>query len=271
MPVRPELERACAPYRLALPGRTAAGRSGERLGRGPGSSLEFLDFRDYVPGDDLRHVDWRAYARTDALKVRLFREEVSPHLDLVVDASASMASTAAKERASRDLVEALAALCVRAGGHPRRLAAGAGPFEDADALRFAGGGEGGLLPRVPLRPRSLRAVVADFLTPADPAPTLRRLADGAAYLYVLQVLDPWEADPTPEGASTLVDVEDGGRVELVLDAPTVTAYRTRLGRLCASVERAVRALGGTYARVLAAPPADMLRGALLPAGVVEPA
>ena len=50
------------------------------MGRGPGSSLEFLDFRDYVPGDDLRHVDWRAYARTDSLKVRLFREEVSPLL-----------------------------------------------------------------------------------------------------------------------------------------------------------------------------------------------
>ena len=42
-------------------------------------------------------------------------------------------------------------------------------------------------------------------------------------------------------------------------------------RLCAAVERAVRSLGGTYARVLAAPPADMLRGALLPAGIVEPA
>ncbi len=50
----------------------------------------------------------------------------------------------------------------------------------------------------------------------------------------------------------------------------MTAYRTRLERLCASVERAVRSLG-TYARVLAAPPAEMLRSALLPAGVVEPA
>jgi len=271
VPAHPDLERACAPYRLALPGRTVAGRSGERLGRGPGSSLEFLDFRDYVPGDDLRHVDWRAYARTDALKVRLFREEVSPHLDLVADASASMASTSVKERASRDLVEALATLCLRAGGHPRRLAAGGGPFEDADGLRFSGTGDGGLLPRVPLRPRSLRAVVSDFLSPTDPVPLLRRLADGAAHLYVLQVLDPWEADPDPEGAVTLVDVEDGGRVELVLDGPTVTAYRTRLDRLCAAVERAVRSLGGTYARVLAAPPAQMLRGALLPAGIVEPA
>jgi uncharacterized protein (DUF58 family) len=269
--VRPELERACAPYRLALPGRTVAGRSGERLGRGPGSSLEFLDFRDYVPGDDLRHVDWRAYARTDALKVRLFREEVSPHLDLVADASASMASTPAKERASRDLVEALAALCRRAGGHPRRLAAGAGPFEDAEGLRFAGGGDGGLLPLVPPRPHSLRALVSDFLTPRDPAPVLRRLAHGAAHLYVVQVLDPWEAAPSSEGALTLVDVEDGRRVELVLDAPTVAAYRTRVERLCAAVERAVRSLGGTYARVLAGPPADMLRGALLPAGLLEPA
>ena len=107
--VRPDVVAACAPWRLAWPDRAAAGRAGDRLGRGTGASLEFVDFRDYTPGDDLRHVDWRAYARTDALQVRLFREEVAPHVDLIVDGSASMASTPAKAAALRDLASCLVA------------------------------------------------------------------------------------------------------------------------------------------------------------------
>ena len=38
-----------------------------------------------MPGDDLRHVDWAAYARSDSLNIRLYREEVAPRLDLLID------------------------------------------------------------------------------------------------------------------------------------------------------------------------------------------
>ena len=91
--------RAAGGLRLALPRTPMRGRAGERLGSGTGSSLEFQDYRPYVPGDDLRHVDWSAYARSGLLAIRLYREEVAPRVDLVLDVSRSMSVTELKLRA----------------------------------------------------------------------------------------------------------------------------------------------------------------------------
>jgi uncharacterized protein (DUF58 family) len=268
--VRREARSAAARYRLVLPSLPSGGAAGERLGRGTGSSLEFVDFRDYAPGDDLRHVDWRAYARTDQLQVRLFREEVAPTLDVVVDLSPSMGTTPAKEAALRDLADAATAWMTTSGGRARLLAAGGDVFADADAVPL-GSGDARLVPRVPLRPRGLRMVVSDFLFPSDPAPWIRRIADGAAGIYVLQLLDPWEVSPDPDGPVTLLDVEGPGRLDLDLDARAVARYRERLAALRDAVQRATRAAGGTYALVPAGPPERMFREHLLPQRVVEPA
>lgn len=268
--MRRELEAACARYRLAPPRRVVSGVGGERLGSAAGSSLEFMDFRDYAPGDDLRHVDWRSYARTDQLRVRLYREEVSPALDVVADLSASMGSTAAKERATRDLVEAFARWGERAGGRVRRLRGGGGAFDDAERAKLGDGADREIAPRDGLRPNAARVVVSDFLVEDDPAPVVRRLAARAAHLDVIQLLDPWELDPTDEGPVTLVDVETGARLDLDLGARARRAYTVRLARLRASVERAARSVGARYACVRAGPPEAMFRGGLLPGGVVEP-
>jgi hypothetical protein len=267
--VRPDCARAAAAYRLVLPGSPLAGRLGDRLGKGTGSSLEFMDFRDYVPGDDLRHVDWRAYARTDQLKVRLFREEISPSLDIVLDVSPSMAVSEAKRTAVLDLAEAARYWTERAGGRPRILLGGGGVLVPGAEVSFAG--PDAWLPRVPLRPRMLRMVISDFLVPEDPTPLLRRFARGASHCYVLQVLDPWEAAPEAEGERTLIDCEADARLDIVLDTATVTRYRERLGRLCETVRAAVRGVGGSYALLTAAAPGRMMREQLLPQGLVEPA
>jgi hypothetical protein len=63
---------------------------GERRSKRRGRSVEFDDFRNYAPGDDLRHIDWNVYARLDRLFIKLFREEEDLALHVVVDASASM-------------------------------------------------------------------------------------------------------------------------------------------------------------------------------------
>src|SRR4051812_37461191 len=83
-------ERAGMRYAISLPRLMLQGQSGVTVGQRAGSSLEFRDYRDYQPGDDLRHVDWNAYARSDVLAVKLFREEVTPHLDVLIDDSRSM-------------------------------------------------------------------------------------------------------------------------------------------------------------------------------------
>ena len=63
---------------------------GERRSRRRGASVEFDDYRDYVPGDDLRRIDWNVFARLDRFFIKLFREEEDQSLILVVDASPSM-------------------------------------------------------------------------------------------------------------------------------------------------------------------------------------
>ena len=77
-------------YRITIPPRLAQGTVGSHLGNRAGSSLEFLDHRSYQLGDDLRRIDWYAYARTDKLTLKLFREEVCPHVDILLDGSQSM-------------------------------------------------------------------------------------------------------------------------------------------------------------------------------------
>jgi len=267
--VRPECEAAASVYRLVLPTTPASGRAGERLGKATGSSLEFMDFRDYAPGDDLRHVDWRTYARTDQLKIRLFREEISPALDIVCDLSASMAVTEAKERATRDLVAAFAFWARASAGSPRIYATGGPTLPDIDAARFAGAGDE-LVPRTPLRARSLRVLISDFLFPADPRPMIRRLASDASHLWVVQLLDGWELEPERAGTLTLVDCEDEKQLDINLDAARITAYKQRLQRLIDSAVAAVRGAGATWASVVANGPAEMFRGSLLAQRIVEP-
>src|SRR5437764_367948 len=136
-----EGERAGRRYALGLP-RLLRGQAGVAVGQRAGSSLEFRDYRDYQPGDDLRHVDWNAFARSDVLTVKLFREEVTPHLDLLVDDSRSMAlEGSAKARATRGLAAFFAAAAANASFTctPWRVGAGVEPLENAAAPSAAWG------------------------------------------------------------------------------------------------------------------------------------
>jgi uncharacterized protein (DUF58 family) len=78
--------------RLALLSRRAmAGQlQGERRSPKRGQSVEFSDFRPYVPGDDFRRIDWNAYARLERFYIKLFVEEQDLTVHLLVDASRSM-------------------------------------------------------------------------------------------------------------------------------------------------------------------------------------
>lgn len=257
-------------YRLALGGQRFRGRAGGRRGHGVGSSMEFLDFRDYTPGDDLRYVDWRGYARTEQLRVRLHQEEVSPFVDVLVDGSASLAATAAKEHAARVLLAALQRWAHREGATARLLQLGAGQVV-AETLQFVATEALPELPAVPLRPGGVRVLVTDALWDGDPVPLLRRLIAGASRFFCLQLLDPWELQPTADGATTLLDCESGGRAEVQLDARTIADYCARLQRLIEGVRTTVVGQGGTCALVRAGDLSSMCARDLLPAGVLEPA
>jgi uncharacterized protein (DUF58 family) len=100
--------------RLDLIGRVIANalKGGKRRSRLHGFSTEFSDFKPYTPGDDLRFLDWRIYARTDRLLVRKYEAETSFESMLLLDASPSMAwrweDTVSKLEYAANLLAAIA-------------------------------------------------------------------------------------------------------------------------------------------------------------------
>src|SRR5262249_16617729 len=72
-------------------GKILMGRmKGERRSKKKGQSVEFADYRNYVIGDDLRHLDWNLFGRLDKLFIRLFMEEEDLHFYVLIDNSLSM-------------------------------------------------------------------------------------------------------------------------------------------------------------------------------------
>lgn len=229
-------------YRLLLPRESLHGPDGLRLGAAAGASLDFHDFRDYQPGDDLRRLDWGVYARTDREVIRLYREEIRPHLDLFVDASASMSLPGTRKG------EALSALLATLSAAADAAHCSLAHIDRADpAVRSEG--------ERPPRHRSVRIFVSDLLFPDDPAPLLAPLADGAAALHVVQLLAADEESPPLSGAHELVDAETGERLEADLDAASLAAYRAALAAHRDRWHQACRRLGATLSTL---PDADVL-------------
>ena len=270
--------RAAAAFRLTLPRTPLGGRIGERLGAETGSSLEFQDYRPYAPGDDLRHVDWAAYARSELLAVRLYREEVAPRIDLVLDISRSMAVTEQKLRAYGELAGVLACACASTIADSRIITTSAVPPqplhvpEDIERFLACDARLSALEEaHLPFRRRSLRVVVSDFLFPHDADALVSRLARDSALLALVQLTLREEAEPIAEDGCRLVDVEGRGELDLVIDEAAVRDYRARFNRLRLGLSGAARRVGARFAHVVAGTPVrDVARG-LAAAGVLEAA
>ena len=270
--------RAAAAFRLTLPRTPLGGRIGERLGAETGSSLEFQDYRPYAPGDDLRHVDWAAYARSELLAVRLYREEVAPRIDLVLDISRSMAVTEQKLRAYGELAGVLACACASTVADSRIITTSAVPPqplhvpEDIERFLACDARLSALEEaHLPFRRRSLRVVVSDFLFPHDADALVSRLARDSALLALVQLTLREEAEPIAEDGCRLVDVEGRGELDLVIDEAAVRDYRARFNRLRLGLSGAARRVGARFAHVVAGTPVrDVARG-LAAAGMLEAA
>jgi uncharacterized protein (DUF58 family) len=267
-----------AAARLALPRAPLRGRAGERLGSGTGSSLEFQDYRSYAPGDDLRHVDWAAYARSEMLAIRLYREEVAPRVDLVLDVSRSMAVRDEKLLAAGELAALVACACASTAADSRIITTADGdppPLrrpEDIERFLACDGVASALeAVHLPLRRRSLRVVISDFLFPHDADALVDRLARDSASLSIVQLTLAEEADPEPAGGQRLIDVEGRGEIDMVVDAAAVRDYRARFGRLRAGLSRASRRSGARFVHVVAGTPVREVARRLAAAGVLDPA
>jgi uncharacterized protein (DUF58 family) len=98
---------------------------GMRRSRHHGFSTEFSEYKPYVPGDDLRFLDWRVYARSEKLFVKRFEAETSLDVLLLLDATASMAwrweEEVTKLQYGANLLAAIACICTKHNDRPGLL------------------------------------------------------------------------------------------------------------------------------------------------------
>ena len=251
-------------YALQIPQVAASGRTGTRSGRRAGSSIDFQDYREYQPGDDLRFIDWGIYARTDRLTVKLFREEVTPHLDLILDGSRSMnLADTAKANAVAQVAALLAtaaanAQCTQAvwlsGEGYRRLpndtlTPSAWDNLELDSRRTPEQSFDILPPK--FRRLGVRVLVSDLLWPGEPLQLLRRLREGAAALFVIQLLAREDATPPEHGNLRVVDSETGGESEIYIDSGIARQYADNLAQLQQSWADACRQCGAQMTTLIA--------------------
>jgi uncharacterized protein (DUF58 family) len=228
----PEVERRLAGIRFHFPESMDGRLTGVHRSAQPGVSVEFSDHKEYSPGDDIRHLNWKVYARSDKFYVRQFAKDTHATVCLVLDCSGSMfyrSQTVERSKAEHaaGLALALCYLFLRQNdsvgllsvrGHrltdfvpPRSHASqlvtvqehldravtgkAASPDHNEGPTSLAEGLEFLVSRRTR---RSAVIVLSDlFMDTPEFLPYLRYLKSGGSHVWLVQVLDPAELDLHP--------------------------------------------------------------------------
>ena len=203
-----------------------------------GTSIEFSEHKVYTPGDDIRHIDWRAFAKTDRFHVKQFEDETNLRIEILVDHSGSMAFRSGEGEAHSKLSftkvvsGALSYLALRQGDatglctFAEKITDELPPRASSSHLmemlsrlaRVEGMGSSGITQSIDQfaqrrRRRTVAIVLSDLF---DPNPDLlgafRRLAARRHDVTVFHVLDPWEVDFPYENPSIFHSIEDDRRL-----------------------------------------------------------
>ncbi len=271
----------CASHlRLGLDRRSWKGGLGNWAGAGVGSSIDFQDHRPYVPGDDPRHIDWAAYARSGQTIMKLYREEVSPRLDLVLDGSASMSLTPEK----RIQTTRLFLFCVESAlalGTSLRMYLLTGSrvnLLELETVRHPGWtlpsseSQGDIpdLSRVPYRGGSLRILISDLLFTVPPVDVLTPMGVLEGGGIVFAPYDLREERPDWQDNMELIDCERALSRRQRVDPPLMKKYREAYARHIAAWRDTAVRYRIRFARVRAGLPlSEALTQEAIPSGAVE--
>ncbi|MEM9588563.1 MAG: DUF58 domain-containing protein [Planctomycetota bacterium] len=216
---------------------------GERRSKRKGQSVEFADFRSYVPGDDLRLIDWNLYARLDQLFLKLFQEEEDLHFYALVDASESMNfGTPTKLHVAKQLAAALGyvGLCradrvsVSALGPDGRrapvLRSRSNLWKMLSYLESVESGQNVSL-HDGVRDFALRnsgagvvVLISDLMDKQGYESALRMLIGRQMDVFVLHTMSPEEIEPPMRGDRRLIDCEDGDQAEVTINSMLLERY-----------------------------------------------
>lgn len=248
-----------------------------------GFSQEFAEYRAYAPGDDLRHVDWSLYGRTDRTYIKRYRGETNSQLTVLLDASNSMEFTsggAGSYPKKMDYARYIAASLFYLAIKNQRDAAGLIVFDDevrdyvrpsarqGQLARLLGGLEAAE-PRARtdfgkplqhfqelLHRRGIAIVISDFYEDPDlVVKTIEPLRFHGNEVVLFHILDPEELRPVMKGPSVLVDLETEQRIEVIPEYAKTT-YREKVDAHIEALRSKTKAAGMDYQLLLTDQPLD---------------
>ncbi len=210
-----------------------------------GGNLEFLDYRKYQPGDDLRYVDWNVYGRLDRLFIKLFQAEKDLVLTILIDTSLSMnVGNPPKLVHAKKIAAALGYIGLANQDH-----VGVSAFNDS--ISFSKPAEKGLSTYLSLldflkkliclgqtdlssvmesfsmasKQQGILVIISDLLDPGGFEKGLRFINRNRTDVIVIQVLDKTELAPKRKGHFNLVDIESGESKRLSLSDDLIERYK----------------------------------------------
>jgi len=245
-----------------------------------GFSQEFAEYRAYTPGEDLRHVDWNLYARTERCYLKRYRGETNSQLTVLLDASNSMQFTSGPP-VKLDYARFLAAALLYLAIHNQRDAAGLIVFDEEvrDFIRpstrhgqlarlFAGLEQASPRSRTDfskpllhfqnsLHRRGIAIVISDFYEkPEVVMENIAPLRYHGNEVILFHILDPEEIRPSMKGPAILVDLESGQKLEVIPEY-TRTAYRARIEAHIEDLRVRARGAGMDYQLLRTSQPLDL--------------
>lgn len=272
MLLSPDFLKRLAALTLRSKRRGSGVRAGERRSQRRGQSQEFADHRPYVPGDDLRFLDWHLYGRLDTLWVKLFEEEEDRVVQMLLDCSASMQGD--KLAYARQIAAALSFVALGhndrvtvAGlsdqvahyGAPQRGRRGTrAVFDTLEAVHPGGTTDLGKALQAYPRQRGtgIALLFTDFLYPEGPDVALKQLVARGNEVHVFHLVSPADLRPDFDGDLVLVDAETGEELAVTVDEAVLDRYESTLHAWAEEMEKTARRLGVGYTRVLTSTPVE---------------
>ncbi len=227
---------------------------GSRRARSYGNTVEFADFREYFPGDDIRRIDWNVYARFEKYFIKLFTDERQMHNQIYIDCSASMAcgkpekATAALRVAaafgylsvaSMDRVSYKVMKGDKAEGIGISVTNKDSFYRAAQVLESVDfEGEVDLEKAIvnvesPGHDDGLTIIISDFMTESNWKKAIDFLLYHRREVMLIQVMSPDELYPDFDGRvhmmdSEAIDIADGRNMRVVVTKKMVEAYQRAL-------------------------------------------
>lgn len=251
-----------------------------------GSSIEFAEYRKYVPGDDTRRLDWRAYGRSDRFYIKEFEADTNLRLCIVLDTSGSMrygADGITKLDYARRLAGPLAYIAARQGDAVGLTCASEALVREIPAKRNAAHlrhvfdglseararGETGLVDALhtvasKTPQRALFVIISDlFVAPEELVPCFQHLRFRKHEVVVFHLLEQAEIDFDFSRPVRFVDLEGGN--SLLVDASVIRrTYQEALQRYLGCIDGLVQDAEVDYHRVsLEETPVEVLARFLL--------